>query len=131
MKLNILSRIFLFSVCCLQLISCNQPLLVGAARTEFKQCQASCQKKAEACHKTCRNSCALCTIHANRKAAVNYSEYVHERTVKGEVIARQLQSYRDPLQCRKTTCSCPADYQVCMQSCGGVVHKSLMVAPVC
>jgi hypothetical protein len=42
-----------------------------------------------------------------------------------------LNSYRDPLQCRKVTCNCHADYQVCIQSCSGVIHKQLRVASAC
>jgi hypothetical protein len=42
-----------------------------------------------------------------------------------------LPSYKDPLQCRKVTCSCVQDYHTCLAACRGTIHTALRVAPVC
>ncbi|MDP1604035.1 MAG: acyltransferase [Legionella sp.] len=115
----------------LSLISCTAHHTTGQVKAVFPQCKASCDARANQCYKTCRNSCTQCAAYAEQSIAESYLYYQHEQYVKGGIIARELKSYRDPLQCRKTTCNCPADYNVCMQSCGGVVRKRLQVTPVC
>jgi len=119
------------SVLFLLLTSCVHHQVIVQNKAEFAHCKAGCDHRAAACQKVCRNNCAQCRAYTHQTAAGNYRHYVHEQSVKGNLIARELQSYRDPLQCRKITCSCSADHQVCMQSCGGVIHKHLQVAPVC
>jgi hypothetical protein len=40
-------------------------------------------------------------------------------------VSRDLNSYRDPLQCRKVTCDCLADNNVCKASCRGLTPQVL------
>lgn len=94
-------------------------------------CRAVCDQRVDTCHLTCRNSCPQCNAFANQRAAKYFTEFEREKIIEGKTVTRELKSYRDPLQCRKTTCNCQADYQICMQGCGGVIYKSLQVAPVC
>lgn len=98
---------------------------------DFAACEANCIKKSQICHHSCRNNCAECSAFARQSTARQYAHYEWEQVVKGKIIALELNSFRDPLQCRKVTCDCKADYQICMQSCSGVVQKSLQHAPVC
>lgn len=97
----------------------------------FAACKMNCDQRAAACQKVCRNNCPQCCSYANQSAANAYYDYRHEQIVKGGFIVRQLKSYRDPLQCRKTTCNCKADYQICIQTCGGRIPKQLKAAPQC
>lgn len=128
--INFIFRIVLCcSFCCL--ISCSHQSNTSARNSQFANCAASCETRAIACKKICRNNCQNCSTANSRKAAKNYAHYIKERCVRGDIIALQLNSFRDPLQCRKVTCDCRADFQVCMQACGGVIHKRLQPAPVC
>lgn len=114
----------------LTLLSCTQ-FVARSVSKESKPCQSLCEKRFDKCNQNCRNNCQQCVAYAKQKASENYLYYQHEQYLKGGVIARDLQSYRDPLQCRKITCSCPADFELCMQSCGGIIQKRLQAAPVC
>ncbi len=98
---------------------------------EMAACKQSCQQRLSVCSKTCGNSCLQCEAFASRMTQNSYNKYVNEQCVSGGYLTRQLQSYRDPLQCRKITCECVADYQVCVQSCTGVIRKRLQVPLTC
>ncbi|KTD61667.1 acyltransferase [Legionella spiritensis] len=129
--INSISRVVLLIGLALFLASCVSMTKQPGDKQAFAACRVACQQAAKQCNRVCRNNCPQCTAYANQTAARHYRKYVHEVCVEGGIIARDLKSYRDPLQCRKTTCNCRADYQVCMQSCGGVIHKRLQVSPVC
>lgn len=116
---------------CLLMGSCTAYHHPTESKAKVAACRASCKQRFNACQLTCRNSCGQCTAYAAQSSSESYLYYKHEQYVKGGIIARDLKSYRDPLQCRKATCSCVADYYVCSQSCGGVVRSQLQVAPVC
>ncbi len=100
-------------------------------RTEFKQCLAQCYTHYLACQQTCKNNCPTCQRQAWEQAADGYKRYAHQIKVAGDYNVRQLKSYRDPLQCRKTTCNCRADLIACRQACSGTVYKVLRAAPYC
>jgi len=94
-------------------------------------CKINCQQRLNSCNQLCHDSCQQCEAFARQTTAKSYQQYKNEQYVSCGIIARELKSYRDPLQCRKTTCDCPADYRVCIQSCAGLIHKRLQVAPTC
>lgn len=106
-------------------------LLVGCASTkmatyhaqEVRACHTTCQQKLQECGQVCHDNCFECTQRAIQRAVRHDAQYLREQCVQGRIITRELKSYRDPLQCRKTTCNCWADYQVCAQSCTGIIHK--------
>lgn len=98
---------------------------------QFLRCVEQCEQHLAACTKVCHNNCRRCHHCVQKAAAKNYSRYVNRQYVQGQMLALNLNSFRDPLQCRKTTCDCQADYQVCVQACGGLIHKSLQAAPIC
>jgi len=98
---------------------------------EFKCCKMACIGQQHISQIICRNVCVQCTHYAKQTAKYAYHHYVYEQIVKGDFITRNLNSYRDPLQCRKTTCSCAADYDVCIQACGGIIQKQLTVPGTC
>ncbi|WP_133127460.1 acyltransferase [Legionella nagasakiensis] len=94
-------------------------------------CRISCEKQFNECKAVCTNNCRRCSTCTDLSAAKSYNQYKHEQCMQGGIIARELKSYRDPLQCRKTTCNCLADYRMCVQSCAGTIQKRLQVAPTC
>ncbi|MCP0914468.1 MULTISPECIES: acyltransferase [Legionella] len=94
-------------------------------------CKNACLERLSICQQVCDNSCRQCAARANRAAERSYNQYKKEECLRGGIITRELKSYRDPLQCRKTTCECGADYRVCLKACSGVIHKRLQVAPAC
>ena len=98
---------------------------------EAAQCKYTCQQKLNSCQKVCQNNTIHCITLANDHALKSYHSYKKQQCVQGKPVVRELQSYRDPLQCRKTTCDCNTDYRVCTQACTGLIHKRLQVAPTC
>ncbi len=113
------------------LASCASHKTMVKSSQELASCKFSCQQRLDSCNKVCHNNCRECSATSCRAAAGSYDRYKHEQCIKGGIVARNLNSYRDPLQCRKITCECAADYQVCIQSCAGVIHKRLQVASTC
>ena len=125
-----ITRIMLYTVTML-LCACQNPLWFFKPLMPTSQCEQACEIQARQCQKICLDSCQRCTRGADTRAAKHYALYQHQQIVQGETIALELQSYRDPLQCRKTTCNCGADYSVCRQACGGKIHKRLQVVRAC
>lgn len=98
---------------------------------EIKQCKSMCAKRLDSCKLSCTDNCPRCSAEATHVAAVNYLNYIHEKEIEGGSILRVLKSYRDPLQCRKVTCNCSADFATCNQGCTGIIQKRLRSAPYC
>lgn len=97
----------------------------------LRHCQAKCVKQLQRCHHQCDNDCQQCIVPAEAVAEVQYQQFVHQQTIQGGLVARDLKSYRDPLQCVKTTCNCQADYYQCAQACTGTIHKRLQSPLTC
>ncbi|MDX1837147.1 acyltransferase [Legionella taurinensis] len=129
--INSMARVVLTILALALLAACSHPIITPQGKPQQKACTLSCEQKARACNKVCRNNCAQCTAYNFQTAAKNFNHYFHESAVNGQIIKRDLNSYFDPLQCRKTTCNCRGDYVACVQSCGGVVKKRLQAAAVC
>ncbi len=124
------SRIAL-GIAIMMLVACANKQVSLECDQHRAVCQKSCQERFKQCSEICDNSCYKCSAAASCSATRNYNRYKQEQYVQGGIIARELKSYRDPLQCRKTTCNCWADYNVCAQSCRGLIHKRLQVGPAC
>ena len=126
-----LTRTVLAGVLVFLVMSCSSNDYSGLTTRDVIQCKKVCQQRVTSCSQTCKNNCVRCGAYADHKTAANYAHYVQTQAIQGEKPVRRLNSYRDPLQCRKTTCNCVADYEVCTQSCSGRIHKQLLVPPVC
>ena len=94
-------------------------------------CGAICAQRFEACNQQCTDSCPLCSFVADKAAVEGSVRYKQEKIIMGGYFNRRLKSYRDPLQCRKVTCSCAADLMTCEQNCTGMIHKQLRAVPHC
>lgn len=99
--------------------------------TEQQQCVRMCVKKMQQCQTVCRNNCKNCQHIQAMETKREWCLYRHAQQVTGDVLFRQLNSYKDPLQCQKATCDCQADKMVCEQSCRGFIRKSLTVQRQC
>lgn len=106
----------------------QQHALKGQA---LAQCNMTCAQHFEFCRQHCVNNCPTCSYLSQRTAAENFGKYVHERKVEGKKVMRELNSYRDPLQCRKVTCDCLSDFAICKKGCAGVIPKKLQAVPYC
>lgn len=100
-------------------------------RQDIRACQQRCDIQLHRCEPLCHESCKACSMTANQTTRKHYHDYVQDRFIQGRAIARQLYAYRDPLECRKASCNCQADYRVCAQACTGTIHKRLQVEPTC
>ncbi len=124
-------RVVFVACALLFVLSCTSNPKDVAEAQDKRSCEQVCLKNQQSCLRTCDKSCATCQVRENEKMVRLYKTYVHEQCVQGKRVALQLQSFRDPLQCRKSSCDCPADYRVCMSACAGPVYKRLQVTPVC
>ena len=124
----------------LRLIFCTVLLVISGCATqqpvigkskELSQCLQLCEQRSDSCKQQCSNNCPRCSLIASDETAKNYLGYVHDKQVQGGYVSRGLNSYRDPLQCRKVTCNCTSDYLTCKQGCTGVIQKRLQAVPYC
>ncbi|KTD15654.1 acyltransferase [Legionella gratiana] len=125
---------FLRLFCCvvfLSLLSCQGIRQHVLKERAIAQCTMICMQHFEFCKKNCVDNCPTCSAASQATAARDFEIYVHERKVEGKKVLRELNSYRDPLQCRKVTCNCQLDLIICKQSCAGVIPKKLQTVPNC
>lgn len=124
----------------LRLIYCTVLIVLSGCATQqqiivkpkdVNQCLQLCAQRLESCKQLCSNNCPRCSAISTDTTAKNYFEYIHDKQVQGGYIYRGLNSYRDPLQCRKVTCNCTSDFITCEQGCTGVIQKRLQAAPYC
>lgn len=113
------------------LSGCVTQQKAGMSNQGMSACQMTCVQHYKYCAQHCTNNCLTCSADANDSAAVNYFQYVHEQQIEGAIVTRGLNSYRDPLQCRKVSCNCMSDLLTCKQGCTGVVQKRLRPVPYC
>ena len=128
--MNSLFRVF----CCivlLGLVSCATDEKIQINPHSLTLCKMSCSQRLESCSQKCTNNCPTCSAESSYTSTSNYLKYVHEKQVQGGIVARGLKSYRDPLQCRKVSCNCIADFLACKQNCTGVIQKRLGSVPKC
>lgn len=125
-------QMMLTVLCMLFLWGCSQTPHEDAIKAQTERaCVKQCDIKKAACLRQCRYSCRNCDKAEHAKMVARYKTYVHEQNVQGERVALQLQSFKDPLQCRKTSCDCYADHRICTSACKGKIQKRLLVAPYC
>ncbi|PWY54891.1 acyltransferase [Legionella qingyii] len=122
----------------LRLVCCTIILLLGGCHglqqnalkgQTLEQCNRTCVQHFDFCRQNCVNNCSTCSHASQREAEKNFAKYVHERKVEGKKVMRELNSYRDPLQCRKVTCDCLSDFTICKKGCTGVIPKKLQAVP--
>ena len=126
-------RLFVVAFSFLLMLGCSQtsPHEDALHAQAKRACEKTCGQEQSMCLRRCKDSCKACQVRENKKMVHLYKTYIHEQCAQGKRVALQLQSFRDPLQCRKSSCDCPADYRVCMSSCTGQIYKSLQITPVC
>lgn len=98
---------------------------------EKKRNKISCAKEWIECQQICEDSCQQCLKESRITAMKDYADYLRQQQIQGGYILKLPRSYRDPLQCTKTTCNCTADYNICVQASGGMVQKRLIVNKEC
>lgn len=96
--------------------ACHKHLPSTDANTTLA-CKQQCAQHLSDCTSTCHNNCASCLNKSVENAHRAFSTYVHEQKLRGCDLSRELNSYLDPLQCRKVTCSCLDDYHTCKAAC--------------
>ena len=102
-----------------------------SAKLSMRACKSQCLNKFKACAKVCKYSCQKCMAFVTTGVKRHYDYFVHQQQVQGGLVARELNSYRDPLQCLKSTCDCRADSNECTQACAGTIHKRPPVPRTC
>lgn len=116
---------------CFTLLSCNSINHRLPNLNKPNACQQICLKNLEFCRQSCDNNCRLCSTGVTNEARKDCLQYEHEVKIRGGYITRGLNSYRDPLKCRKVTCNCAADFDTCNQGCKGIIRKKIQPVPYC
>lgn len=118
--------------CCLVLcaVSCSTQYPLLYKSKAFKQCQLSCLNRYHSCKQQCVDNCQHCSAKSSYSTNKNYQKYGHQQLAQGLAVNRELNSYKDPLQCLKITCNCVADLDTCKQGCTGVIQKELITKPM-
>ncbi len=83
-------------------------------------CKKQCYNHYQKCSHECVDDKAHCVSKQRCGTRKHYRDFVHENTVAGGVVHREVGAYQDPLQCLKTTCACYTDYTTCTKACFGV-----------
>ncbi len=96
-----------------------------------QQCFRKCEQIFKSCRSQCHDNCSQCQKIADNQAWKRYQAYCTRMKIQCSLRPRDWLSFRDPLQCRKVSCSCAADFNVCIQQCGGQIKKRLHVTPYC
>ena len=128
--MNCLLKLFT-SFLLLYLAGCSKNNQITIKDHKNKSCIAHCIARFDSCKNLCKNNCSRCSFKNHRSAENNFLNYLHEVQIEGGYITRRLNSYRDPLQCRKVSCSCQSDLMTCEQNCTGLIHKQLGFVPHC
>jgi hypothetical protein len=128
--MGFLSRLVI-CVACIIMLSCNSMTSSLQSKNTQNQCMQVCFKHLDFCKQHCDNNCRRCSRTATIEARNDYVKYLHEIKIRGGILTRGLNSYRDPLQCRKVTCNCASDFNTCKQGCTGIIHKKLQAIPYC
>lgn len=124
-------RLFLIGVLSILMVGCMTHHNTPAQQSNVRLCKEACYKQQATCAKRCNNSCRNCTAASNHAMARHYGNYVRQQYVQGGLIAREPNSYRDPLLCLKTTCDCRADLAQCLQACTGTLQQHYKMVPTC
>lgn len=128
--MNIIIRLF-FCVMALGLLSCSTHHNTHLNSASVNQCKSMCIQRFDVCNKSCVDNCKNCTLSAYYRSSANFTKYSQEIKVMGGIVSRELNSYRDPLKCRKISCNCEADRDTCTQGCTGVIQKRLKIVHNC
>jgi hypothetical protein len=92
-------------------------------------CENACLAKFNTCVNICQNSCPVCQANAIEQAGNNNARYMWLQRAQGHIIAREVNSFRDPLSCTKVTCDCEDDFKICKQQCHGKIKPRLKITP--
>ncbi|HVT62826.1 MAG TPA: hypothetical protein VHD33_04985 [Legionellaceae bacterium] len=119
---SILQSFFaLIALCALTSCALYQPAKVAQQHS----CYQLCAEKCKHCRAVCDQDPLTCNAKADAMAAVHFNQYRRQQRIQGLPMTEELQSFRDPLACMKTTCNCAVDYRVCRQACRGTISKRL------
>ncbi len=89
-----------------------------------QQCIEQCALTRDQCYDNCGPDLSTCQARVANEARRAYERYVLEQETLEKPIARDLNSFNNPLQCAQEACQCDRDYRACYELCGGRIHKT-------
>jgi hypothetical protein len=129
-KMNFFLRLFCWSIV-LGISGCQGVHQHVLKIQSEAQCKTNCLARFDWCVHHCVDNCPACSAASTERSVNYFAKYVHERQVEAKKVMRELNSFRDPLQCRKVTCDCLSDLAICKMGCTGVIKKRLQTVPHC
>lgn len=108
---------------------CMSACVRQVAPPQPPSCENVCLAELHTCAEICQNSCPVCQAKSVERARQNNARYVWLQRAQGHIIAREVNSFRDPLSCTKVTCDCEDDFKICKQQCHGQIKPTLKVKP--
>ncbi len=115
----------------LLLFGCSKHDDASSTKSKANACKYRCNVLHDKCKSLCDDGCEQCLKQSFAANNRHYAQFIHQQIIQGGLVARELKSYRDPLQCLKTTCNCHADYYLCLDACTGSIHKRLQSPMTC
>jgi hypothetical protein len=109
--------------------SCHHLPWIEASDT--KNCLQQCHNELLSCKEMCLTDCNHCCRYTQMQGRSFYQRYLKRKRIEGKPAFSSLQSFYDPLQCNKNSCSCHTDLLLCEQSCHGKIHKRLKTYKFC
>jgi hypothetical protein len=125
------SMILLVALIGLAMMGCVKQHSATVENSNLSQCKMQCLNRLKTCQAVCNDDCQHCLKKAKITAHKHYHRFIHQQVEQGGLLARNLKSYRDPLQCLKATCNCHADFHQCSASCTGTIFKRLQSPLTC
>ncbi|OGV25797.1 MAG: hypothetical protein A3F18_05655 [Legionellales bacterium RIFCSPHIGHO2_12_FULL_37_14] len=80
-------------------------------------CENKCRARYAACVPICRDNCSECQAKAIKLSDARDLNYTWRERVIGKILARERNSFRDPLACTKVSCDCQLDLKNCLKLC--------------
>ena len=129
-NLNLLPKFKYGLVCAMMLLlaACSYYQHSMQKQEEIRQCLLHCEQRYQTCLSVCDDNLADCNMKSQARSAVHFAHYRHQQTMKGQVVTAETKAFQDPLACRKTTCDCVEDKNMCHQACRGFINKRLQYA---
>lgn len=110
--------------------SCSSYHPIYSRSPAVQSCKMACLSHYQLCKKQCVDNCAKCSAKSAHSSSTQFLHYDKQQGIQGMAVNRELNSYKDPLQCLKISCDCAADLDVCKQGCTGIVQKQLIAKPM-
>ncbi|MEO8400230.1 MAG: hypothetical protein ABI597_00355 [Gammaproteobacteria bacterium] len=95
-----------------------------------RMCASQCLQSKSSCDQMCQMRKDNCFLHARQNALVQFEAYKAEQKAKSKPVEKTPASFENTAGCDQP-CNCGFDFNMCYQTCGGVVTKYEVCTAFC